>query len=79
MDRAGIGVVSQQRLEPVDDLEHEKVSDFRCRAAAGRGNAPAERLPMPVEVAFYYLMLIVFVACGAVLALFVASPFGWLK
>jgi branched-chain amino acid transport system permease protein len=34
-------------------------------------------LPMAGPLAFYYLMLLVFVACGALMALFVASPFGF--
>ncbi|MEO8255779.1 MAG: branched-chain amino acid ABC transporter permease [Acidobacteriota bacterium] len=34
-------------------------------------------LPIDGALAFYYLMLIVLVSCGALLALFVASPFGF--
>ena len=34
-------------------------------------------LPIAGPLAFYYLMLLVFVVCGALMALFVASPFGF--
>ena len=34
-------------------------------------------LPIAGPLAFYYLMLLVFAVCGALMALFVASPFGF--
>ena len=43
MQRAGLGVVREQRLVAVDRLQHQEVGEFRRGAAAGRRHAAAER------------------------------------